>query len=194
MTLKVTSNNNETVHCMPTYMVSEDLTNSPHVDVFDRSRSYAIWFQSVKNWDTEKNRNGNTFFLFPEFSLAIRICGDTLISWDGRNMQHCSCTTKKGIYSTAKLAGHRIFQLANSEMQFDSKPENYHFQPNDKVIIREPCVALNGKNYKYTKATLVSLNKNEALVRFNSKKTESMVKYSDIAPYICEKNFSVSNL
>lgn len=79
-----------------TWIVSKDLGNPKHVDD-DHSRSYAGWF-TRENID-----NQSAWFLFPDWGVAIELCNDTWISWDGVNCAHCSSvphlSTSNNIYS-----------------------------------------------------------------------------------------------
>jgi len=79
-----------------TWIVSKDLGNPKHVDD-DQSRSYAGWF-TRENID-----NQSAWFLFPDWGVAIELCNDTWISWDGVNCAHCSSvphlSTSNNIYS-----------------------------------------------------------------------------------------------
>ena len=65
------------------WIVSIDLGNPLHTDD-DHSRSYAGWFCA------EEIQNRSAWFLFPEWGVAIELCNNTWISWDGRNCAHCS--------------------------------------------------------------------------------------------------------
>ena len=77
---------------LPTYAVSNSLTNSSHIDS-DASRSFAVFYQ-------KERPVGKGWFLFPNHGLAIE-CSDTplVIGWDGRIMKHCSATIEPGIVS-----------------------------------------------------------------------------------------------
>jgi hypothetical protein len=65
------------------WIVSIDLGNPLHKDD-DHSRSYAGWFCA------EEIKNRSAWFLFPEWGVAIELCNNTWISWDGHNCAHCS--------------------------------------------------------------------------------------------------------
>ena len=65
------------------WIVSQDLGNPKHVDD-DFSRSYAGWFTKEPIGDK------SAWFLFPNWGVAIELCNDTWISWDGINCPHCS--------------------------------------------------------------------------------------------------------
>jgi len=65
------------------WVVSKDLGNPKHIDD-DFSRSYAGWFTK------ETVHDKSAWFLFPDWGVAIELCNDTWISWDGVNCAHCS--------------------------------------------------------------------------------------------------------
>lgn len=78
-------------------VVSVNLANSPHYDVGDTSSSVAVWVEekpgSAKNW----------YFVLPNVSymgnmgLAIKLGHGVVISWDGRDIYHCTSMTDPGI-------------------------------------------------------------------------------------------------
>mmetsp|Transcript_33172 Transcript_33172/g.50050 ORF Transcript_33172/g.50050 Transcript_33172/m.50050 type:complete len:212 (+) Transcript_33172:177-812(+) len=79
-----------------TFAISEDLTNSAHIDASDDSHSFALWYPTK-----EKAR---TWFLFPKASIAIECAArPVIVCWDGRMHQHCSCTVNKGMVSVCGL-------------------------------------------------------------------------------------------
>ena len=91
--LKLPSNNGRMITVLPTYAVSESLTNnSIHKDINDASRCYAVFYQ--------QEGVGKSFLVFPYYSLAIE-CGQSpvLVSWDGRRQKHCTITCEPGIRS-----------------------------------------------------------------------------------------------
>lgn len=99
---------------LPTYAVSNSLTNSSHIDR-DGSRSFAVFYQ-------KQNRIGKSWFLFPNNSIAIE-CSNTplVISWDGRKMKHCSCTTEPGILSFFGASSERLSQYCTASKSFGMK-------------------------------------------------------------------------
>jgi len=79
-----------------TMMLSRNLTNSAHLDIYDKSRSFAVWAEKApgqaKNW----------FFVMPDVSIdgstgvAIQLHHGCVISWDGRLVRHCTSKTDVG--------------------------------------------------------------------------------------------------
>ena len=76
----------------PSYAISQDLTNSIHVDTNDDSRSYAVFYGTP-------GEHSLSWLLFPVYKIAIEICTTVMVSWDGRCMDHCSCSVRSGVYS-----------------------------------------------------------------------------------------------
>ena len=75
-------------------MLSVDLVNSCHLDVNDKSRSVAIWVESIPG-STE-----NWYFILPYVSfrgscgVAIKLFHGCAISWDATVLYHCSTFSK----------------------------------------------------------------------------------------------------
>jgi hypothetical protein len=77
-------------------VVSVNLGNSPHYDVGDTSVSVAVWVEEkpghARNW----------FFVLPNVSyngsrgIAIKLEHGMVISWDGREIYHCSSKAEPG--------------------------------------------------------------------------------------------------
>ena len=92
------------------WIVSKDLGNPKHIDD-DFSRSYAGWFTK------QKIDNKSAWFLFPDWGVAIELCNDTWISWDGVNCAHCSSVPHLGdsnnIYSLFTAITKKVY--ANAE-------------------------------------------------------------------------------
>lgn len=65
---------------------SIDLANSAHVDPNDNSRSYAMWVMNDPRLPAPKS----WFFLLPDVGLAIELWDGVAISWDGREVRHCT--------------------------------------------------------------------------------------------------------
>jgi hypothetical protein len=92
------------------WIVSKDLGNPQHVDD-DISRSYAGWFMSEKD-----DEDASAWFLFPDWSVAIELCNNTWISWDGVHCAHCSSVPHLGennhIYSLFTAITRRVYANA----------------------------------------------------------------------------------
>jgi hypothetical protein len=77
-------------------MISRNLGNSPHIDNADGSRSIAFWVEE------EPGRAKNWSFLLPDVSIdgslgvVIKLFHGAVISWDGREVRHCSSITEPG--------------------------------------------------------------------------------------------------
>jgi hypothetical protein len=77
-------------------MVSVNLANAPHYDSGDTARSIAVWVEErpglAQNW----------YFVLPNVShkgskgVIIRLVHGVVISWDGREIFHCSSRAKQG--------------------------------------------------------------------------------------------------
>lgn len=71
-------------------MMSVNLGNSPHYDSGDTSKSIAIWVEE------KPGQAQNWFFVLPNVSfrgsngMAIKLYHGLVISWDGREIFHCS--------------------------------------------------------------------------------------------------------
>jgi hypothetical protein len=77
-------------------MLSRNIGNSSHVDNADGSRSVAVWAEE------EPGRAKNWSFLLPDVSIdgslgvVIKLFHGAVISWDGREVRHCSSIPKPG--------------------------------------------------------------------------------------------------
>ena len=75
-------------------MLSVDLVNSCHLDINDKSRSVAIWVESIPG-STE-----NWYFILPHVSfrgscgVVIKLFHGCAISWDATVLYHCSTFSK----------------------------------------------------------------------------------------------------
>ena len=111
------------------WIVSIDLGNPLHRDD-DHSRSYAGWFCP------EEISNRSAWFLFPEWGVAIELCNNTWISWDGRNCAHCSSvphlSNSNHLYSLF-TATRKVYSQILKVNQFQSNV-------NDRMVKRESCI------------------------------------------------------
>jgi hypothetical protein len=77
-------------------MFSVNLANSPHYDNGDTSESVAIWVEE------KPGQSENWYFVFPNMShlgskgVVVKLLHGLVISWDGREIFHCTSTTKIG--------------------------------------------------------------------------------------------------
>lgn len=77
-------------------MVSINLANSPHYDTGDTAESIGIWVED------KPGQSENWFFILPNVSykgsqgLVIKLAHGVVISWDGREMYHCTSKTEQG--------------------------------------------------------------------------------------------------
>lgn len=77
-------------------MISRNLGNSSHLDVFDKSLSVAVWAEervgSARNW----------YFVLPNMKLngkmgvVVKLFHGCVISWDGTLVKHCTSITETG--------------------------------------------------------------------------------------------------
>ena len=137
------------------WIVSKDLGNPQHDDN-DYSRSYAGWF-------TEQDiENRSAWFLFPKWGIAIELCNNTWISWDGAHCSHCSSvphlTTENHIYSLFTAIPKKVYLTAKrvnkcEEILKSSPIEFSSLRLRDKVCLRwvEPFVGNNLGLNKRTK-------------------------------------------
>lgn len=90
-----------TLSCMPTgpgsrMMVSVNLANAAHVDVDDSSLSVALWLEERPGQAT------NWYFILPNLTyqgssgVVVKLCHGTVISWDAREIFHCTSKTEVG--------------------------------------------------------------------------------------------------
>jgi len=103
------------------WIVSQDLGNPKHVDD-DFSRSYACWFTK------EAIADKSAWFLFPNWGVAIELCNDTWISWDGVHCSHCSSVPKlennNHIYSLFTAITRKVYATAKRMIECESCLEN----------------------------------------------------------------------
>ncbi len=77
-------------------MFSVNLANSPHYDNGDTSVSVALWVEE------KPGRSGNWYFVLPNVShdgsqgVVVKLLHGLVISWDGREVFHCTSKTKVG--------------------------------------------------------------------------------------------------
>ena len=77
-------------------MVSVNLGNSPHYDSGDTSKSIAIWVEE------KPGQSENWYFVLPNVSckgsqgVIIKLVHGVVISWDGREIFHCSSKAVPG--------------------------------------------------------------------------------------------------
>ena len=77
-------------------VLSVDLGNSPHYDIGDTSVSVAVWVEE------KPGQSSNWFFVLPNVScmgsqgVAIKLMHGVVISWDGREIFHCTSRTVPG--------------------------------------------------------------------------------------------------
>ena len=77
-------------------MISVNLANSPHYDEGDTSRSVAVWVEE------KPGQSRNWFFVMPNMSyqgskgVVVKLMHGLVISWDGRDVFHCTSMTQVG--------------------------------------------------------------------------------------------------
>ena len=78
-------------------MISVNLANSPHYDTGDSSISIGIWVED------KPGQSENWYFVLPNVScngsrgVVVKLMHGVVISWDGREIYHCTSKTKQGI-------------------------------------------------------------------------------------------------
>jgi hypothetical protein len=77
-------------------MISVNLANSPHYDIGDSSESVAVWVED------KPGQSKNWYFVLPNMShdgskgVVIKLLHGLVISWDGREIFHCTSFTNTG--------------------------------------------------------------------------------------------------
>ena len=77
-------------------MVSVNLANSPHYDMGDTAESIGIWVEE------KPGQSENWYFVLPNVScggshgVLIKLLHGVVISWDGRQIYHCTSKTNQG--------------------------------------------------------------------------------------------------
>ncbi len=77
-------------------MVSVNLANSPHYDDGDTSQSVAVWVEE------KPGQSQNWYFVLPNMSyqgskgMVVKLMHGLVISWDGREVFHCTSRTVVG--------------------------------------------------------------------------------------------------
>lgn len=125
------SSHSKSLYLHPSSVVSISLTNTSHQDTNDGSRSFAVWY-------TNPNHPGCTWFILPYYSLAIECSATTIISWDGRLHQHCSCTSAVGdpVYSIFNSSFHSVNKHTAIFNAMRSCKRKDLFLPGEKVYVR----------------------------------------------------------
>ena len=123
---------------------SNDLTNSLHVDPFDSSYSYALFYPENVKKKNHKNNAPSTLFSFPYYGIGILIDQPVLISWRGNMMHHCSCTTSPGIYSLFASSNMKVRSLKFvQDLFFKSDSDSIQHAIGQKIHVRlHPSVLL----------------------------------------------------
>ena len=179
-----TNDNSSTVTVHPTYAISHNLTNSIHCDVNDSSRSFAVFYPS-------QSEKSCTWLLFPVYNIAIQCAASVVISWDGRTMEHCSCSEYGEVWSFFCSSNRNVSRHCNIERAFQKKKYN-RVEVGDLVYTRErlgkmknihyadPNAKKYPKKWMYRKAKIVKYckNNNAITVVFLAKlKSLSSVNY-----------------
>lgn len=156
----------------PTYVFSKDLTNSIHRDKEDDSYSFAFFFKHRSD-----NKDGLTWFLFPYYGIAIECSKNTLISWDGRKMHHCSCTIGCGIYSFFASSKRNVKIHSNVKVQLNKKRKRSTIEEGDDVYIRD------GNSIRLANAVYMDDDSGSKTLRYIYK-----AKYKSKGVLDCNKN------
>ena len=149
----------QSLHVLPTYCVSSDLSNSLHCDN-DDGVSFAIFYR--------KKPNGRTWFVIPSLGLAIEIAGTVILSWDGRLAQHASITTAPGIHSLFGSSSPSVTMRRAVEKAFSVKKYN-RVKANQSIYTRrllfemrhDPKLDISEykkRTYMNRKATVISVD------------------------------------
>lgn len=164
---------------LPTIAISEDLTNSIHVDPEDCSESFGFWF-------SRKGKKGRTWVLFPYYSLAIE-CSHIrpmLITWDGRCQEHCSCTVGRGVLSLAGFCKTKHINFMDHMKGFTLKPrEDMTLEVGKKVDVLLPQENNKKKRRLMNKVGIISSingNSRTVLIDFVGKEPSREVPFDMI--------------
>ena len=136
-------------------MFSKDLTNSIHRDREDDSYSFACFFRRQSD-----NKDCLTWFLFPYYGIAVECSKNTLISWDGRKMHHCSCTIRSGIYSFFAGSKRNVKIHSNIKVELNKKRKRSSIEEGDDVYIRD------GKSIRLANAVYIDDNGGDKTLRY----------------------------
>ena len=117
------------------YAITKNLSNSPHVDINDDSKSFAVFYTLI-------DEPGLTWFLFPEYGIAVELSGTVCLSWDGRKEYHCSCTVRGNVYSLfassrKDVSRHLQIKKAFSKKISKKKSSRRPLEVGDKVYVRD---------------------------------------------------------
>jgi len=85
------------LNLLPTYMVSNLLHNSMHINGTDATSSFSIFYQ-------EQINTGLSYLVFPEISLAVELQSPVLVKWDGAHTLHGTIMVDSGITSMFESA------------------------------------------------------------------------------------------
>jgi hypothetical protein len=97
--------------------VSVDLGNTSHVDIHDASQGYSLWGEDFRgrgtNWflvlpniygkRPNPNPDGDAWIQFK--GLAIRITDGVSVSWDGRDIRHCTSLSEPDGPTVGEVGG-----------------------------------------------------------------------------------------
>ena len=181
-------------HLHPTTAIS--LTNSSHEDQNDFIPSIGVWY-------TDQRNPGKSWFLFPFYSIAVECSTTTIIRFDGKTVQHCSCTVKGGspIFSILKGARVNVIEfnciitlmdrISRKEMNFEKGDlvyvrlrqkefQNYGLERQDYNLFDEKFLVYKAEVEKY--------EKKKVYVKFKySKLTKGTLQFSlcDVIPCKC---------
>lgn len=141
-----------------TFSVARDLTNSPHEDQDDDTFTFGLWYPT-----REKAR---TWFLFPKASIAIECSArPVIVCWDGRRLEHCSCTVNKGMVGLAGIRKQKLSDYNSTMHRHLFEKKNYsELQVGTKVA----CIEEEEKDNKKRKllaGTIISLNRRSKSAR-----------------------------
>lgn len=123
------------------YAVSHNLSNSPHIDTNDASKSFDLFY-------TLPSEPGRAWLLFPDHGIAIELCGTVFVCWDGRIQHHCSRTVSGNVYSlfagSRKDVGH-YYRVQNAFLT--PKSNTCPIQVGEKVYVRDKLKNMKGRKY-----------------------------------------------
>lgn len=154
-----------------TYAISKNLSNSPHVDTNDASKSFALFY-------TLPTEPGHAWFLLPDYGIAIELRGAVFISWDGRIQHHCSRTVTGDVYSFFTSSRNDIGHYLRVQKSFkqQSRLPTRPLQLGEKVYVRDTLKNMVGRKYNdpnaiiypsypmYRKATVVAIDRPNCIV------------------------------
>ena len=174
------------LNLLPTYMVSNSLHNSMHIDGTDECPSFSIFYQ-------EQINTGLSYLVFPEISLAVELQSPVLVKWDGAHTLHGTITVDSGItsmFGSAKTLVGKRRKIAEAFTNRIKRLKVNTIFVGSIVFVRDTFLDRSKddpffcqypqKCYSTRKAKVLAIDDNYITVFYLSKKTTSVVELSNV--------------